>query len=382
MAGPGAGSPEGRPLSAAARLDWLRLIRSENIGPVTFFRLLEHFGTVEAALRGAPEMARRGGRQRPIRIQPHAEAAAEFEKLEKFGGRLLAACEPDYPAPLRAIHDPPPVLTVMGHAGLLTREIVAIVGARNASANGRRFARNLAAELGQAGVVVASGLARGIDAEAHAGALESGTVAVVAGGIDVPYPTESRSLYEKSAALGAIVAEQPLGTVPQARHFPRRNRIISGLSQGVVVVEATRRSGSLITARQALDQGRDVFAVPGTPLDPRAQGPNDLIKNGAILIEGAKDILDELRSRRPQRITEPKGLDFSEKPAASLPESEVEAARPEILSRLGPSPVDVDELLRQCQVSPAILATVLLELELAGRLERSAGGRVALVAGL
>ena len=270
----------------------------------------------------------------------------------------------------------------MGHAGLLTREIVAIVGARNASANGRRFARNLAAELGQAGVVVASGLARGIDAEAHAGALESGTVAVVAGGIDVPYPTENRSLYEKIAALGAIVAEQPLGTVPQARHFPRRNRIISGLSQGVVVVEATRRSGSLITARQALDQGRDVFAVPGTPLDPRAQGPNDLIKNGAILIEGAKDILDELRSRRPQRITEPKGLDFSEKPAASLPESEVEAARPEILSRLGPSPVDVDELLRQCQVSPAILATVLLELELAGRLERSAGGRVALVAGL
>jgi DNA processing protein len=280
---------------------------------------------------------------------------------------------------LAAIDDAPPILTVLGRPELLPRPIVAVVGARNASANGRRFARDLAAALGQAGVVVVSGLARGIDAAAHLGALERGSVAVVAGGIDVIYPLENRGLYDALARQGAIIAELPLGTEPQARHFPRRNRIISGMALGVVVVEAAARSGSLITARLALEQGRDVFAVPGSPLDPRCRGTNDLIRHGATLTENAEDVLSQLGpllERAPPLPAAPK-LEIPATPGWPPPERgqliEDASGFELLLERLGPTPVAVDELVRQCHLSAAAVATLLLELELAGRVERHPG---------
>ena len=368
-----------RVLSASERLDWLRLTRSENVGPVTFFALLRHFGSAAAALAGAPDLARRGGRKSAIRLGPKADAEFEIERLAAIGGALIAACEPGYPSALAAIHDPPPVLAVRGRADLLAKPCVAVVGARNASANGRRFARHLAAGVGRHGYVVVSGFARGIDGEAHRGALATGTVAVMAGGLDIIYPAEHGALYGEIADAGCIVSEQPLGTEPQARHFPRRNRLVSGLSRGVVVVEAAKRSGSLITARLALEQGREVFAVPGSPLDPRARGPNDLIRQGATLTESADDVVQGLGGFSPGDPDEPGPAVASTLPKTPADEGALPAARRKILERLGPTPVPVDELLRQCQVSAPHLATVLLELELAGRLERSAGSRIALL---
>jgi DNA processing protein len=274
-----------RELSSAERLAWLRLIRSENIGPVNFRRLLARFGTAEAAIAALPDLVRRGGRSRPIKLYPREAAESELSALETLGGRLIAVIEPDYPPALAALEDAPPVISALGDLGLLQRKSVAVVGARNASANGRRLARDLAAGLGTAGFVVTSGMARGIDAAAHVGALETGTVAVVAGGLDVVYPPENEALYGEILARGLLVSEMPPATVPQAGHFPRRNRLISGMSLGVLVVEAARRSGSLITARYALEQGREVLAVPGSPLDPRARGCNDLLRQGAVLVE-------------------------------------------------------------------------------------------------
>jgi len=368
-----------RPLSPAERLDWLRLIRSENVGPRTFFRLLERFGSAAAALDALPGLARQGGLRRAIRLCPKAEAAAEIAALDKAGLRLIAAIEPAYPRALAAIDDAPPLLAVIGAVSLLERPMVALVGARNASLNGRNFARRLAADLGRAGLVVVSGLARGIDTASHEAALASGTVAVMAGGADVVYPPENRDLWERIATTGLVVSEMPPGTEPQARHFPRRNRIISGLSLGVVVVEASPRSGSLITARLAADQGREVFAVPGSPLDPRAAGPNDLLRHGATLTAGADDVLAVLSGMIRQPLAEPGRTGFT--PAAGPPpdESELAAARAAILALLGPVPVMVDEILRQCQFSPSVVSWVLLELELAGRLDRQPGNRVALL---
>ena len=250
-----------RELTAAERRDCLRLIRSENVGPITYYQLMRLYGSAAAALEALPELSRRGGRRRPIRICPAAKADDELAAIEAAGARLVAHGEPDYPDLLGAIEDAPPVITLIGHAPLLARRMIAVVGARNASANGRRFASRIAAELGEADFVVVSGLARGIDAAAHQGALESGTVAVVAGGVEVVYPEENAELRAEIAGRGVIVAEQPVGTVPQSRHFPRRNRLISGVSMGVLIVEAAPRSGSLITARMALEQGREVFAV-------------------------------------------------------------------------------------------------------------------------
>ena len=261
-------------LTDEERVDWLRLIRSENVGPVTFWHLLRYYGSAGAALDALPELSRKGGRKKPVRIQSIAAAETEMGANRKAGARLVAAQEPAYPFRLAETEDAPPVLSVRGDPGLCNAPVVGIVGARNASSNGKRFARTVAQDLGKAGVVVASGLARGIDAAAHAGALETGTVAVVAGGIDVCYPPEHEGLMAEIAARGAILAEQPIGTKPQGRHFPRRNRVISGVSSGVLVVEAAVRSGSLITARLAGEQGRDVFAVPGSPLDPRCKGTN------------------------------------------------------------------------------------------------------------
>ena len=368
-----------RPLSASERLDWLRLIRSENVGPRTFFRLLERFGSAAAALEALPDLARRGGLRRAIRLCPRAEAQAELAAIERSGARLLAAIEPAYPRALAAIEDAPPLLAVIGAVSLLERPMVALVGARNASLNGRNFARRLAADLGRAGLVVVSGLARGVDTAAHEGAVASGTVAVMAGGADVVYPPENQALWQQIAAAGVVVSEMPPGTEPQARHFPRRNRIISGLALGVVVVEATPRSGSLITARCAADQGREVFAVPGSPLDPRAAGPNDLLRHGATLTASAEDVMAVLSDLIRRRLAEPAPAGFTPASGPLPDEMELAAARAAILSLLGPVPVMVDEILRQCQLSPSVVSWVLLELELAGRLDRQPGNRVALL---
>ena len=371
------GSDERRTLSDAERLDWLRLARSENVGPVTFFALLERFATAAAVLDALPALARRGGRRRPIKVCARAAAEREIEALAALGGRMIALVEPDYPAPLAAIADPPPVIALRGRADLLATDCIAVVGARNASANGLHFAERLAAELGAAGLTVVSGMARGIDARAHAGAIESGTVAVMGGGVDVLYPKENASLFERLLADGAVIAEAPLGTVPMGRHFPRRNRIIAGLSRGVVVVEGAARSGSLITARLALEQGREVMAVPGSPLDPRASGPNRLIRQGATLVEGANDVLDALAEGGRPVLAERRQRWQSDTAHAMPQEDEAPAdARESLAQLLGPSPVPVDLLVRQSRLTPAMVATILLELELAGRLERHPGNRV------
>jgi DNA processing protein len=372
-------APASRPLTPSERFDWLRLIRSENVGPITFYQLLARFGSAAAALEALPDIARRGGRQRPLTIASKAVVERELGRLAEAGAQLVAWGEPLYPAALGAVEDAPPLLSVRGHAELLTRRAVAIVGARNASANGRRFARDIASQLGAQNLIVVSGLARGIDAAAHEGALAAGTVAIVAGGVDVAYPAENRELQEAIAERGVVVAEMPLGTEPQARHFPRRNRIISGMALGTLVVEAAVGSGSLITARLALDQGREVFAVPGSPLDPRCRGTNDLIRKGARLVESAEDIIEELAPLLAAPLAERRRSLFAAAPGSPPSESELEKARVEVLGLLSPSPLAVDELLRQSQLSPALVLTVLLELELAGRIERQPGNQVALL---
>ena len=275
--------------------------------------MLSRFGSARAALEVLPRLARRGERAKTVAAVTRAEAEIELAAVDRAGARLVCWGEPLYPSALATIEDAPPILTVLGEAELLQRPMIAVVGARNASANGRRFARDLAAALGRGGLTVISGLARGIDAAAHLGALETGSVAVVAGGVDVVYPAENRGLYDALARQGVIVAELPLGTEPQARHFPRRNRIISGMALGVVIVEAAARSGSLITARFALEQGREVFAVPGSPLDPRARGCNDLLRHGATLTETAEDVLSQLAAQL-RGVAPPRAV-----PAMSIP---------------------------------------------------------------
>jgi DNA processing protein len=367
-------------LNPQERLDWLRLIRTQSVGPISFYGLLQRYGSAAAALATLPELAQRGGRS-GFKAWPRAEAERELAAIARAGARLVAWGEPDYPALLAQVEDAPPLITLLGRVELLQRRSIAVVGARNASAAGQRFARELAWELGRNGFAVSSGLARGIDAAAHSGTLESGTIAVVAGGVDIVYPEENRRLHDDIATRGLIVAEMPIGTEPQARHFPRRNRIISGLSLGVVVVEAALKSGSLITARFAAEQGREVFAVPGSPLDPRCRGANDLIRNGATLVEGIDDIIAALGNTE----TRPRGLAEDRRrfgpggaPAPEPDEAAVEAARQRILSLLGPTPVTLDELLRDGALAPGVAAVALIELELAGRIERHPGGRLSL----
>lgn len=368
-----------RSLSPAEKLDWLRLIRSENVGPVTFFRLLDHFGSATAALDALPRMARRGGRAGAVRIAPIEAAEREMERLDALGAQLLALGEPGYPPLLAHVEDAPPLIGVLGHSSLLTKAAIAVVGARNASAAGKRLAHDLAAELGLGGLLVVSGLARGIDAAAHQGALTTGTAAVLGGGIDVPYPLENAAIYEQIREQGVLVSEVEPGTAPLARHFPRRNRIISGIARGVVVVEANLRSGSLITARMALEQGREVFAVPGSPLDPRARGTNGLIRQGATLTESADDVLRVFGERRIPPRTDDGSARLSAVSSAKPDDADLEKARAAIIESLGPVPVTVDELLRNGQFSPAVASAVLLELELAGRLERHPGNQVSLI---
>ncbi|HEY4265182.1 MAG TPA: DNA-processing protein DprA [Micropepsaceae bacterium] len=365
-----------RPLRSDERRAWLRLARTETIGPATFAALMSRFSDAREALDAAPRLARRGGAQQ-LRMPSDADAEAEIEALTNLGGRLLACVEPDYPSGLAALDPPPPLISVLGHSALLSRDMVAMVGARNASALRIKFAARLAADLGAAGLVVVSGLARGIDHAAHRGALENGTVAVLAGGVDIVYPPEHQALYEEMKTRGALVSEMPLGMAPVARHFPRRNRLISGMARGVVVIEAAERSGSLITANYALEQGREVFAVPGSPLDPRAKGANRLIREGATLTEGADDVLAVLRPILGHAFQEPSERAVSP-PSVDEIAVEREADRVRILveEKLGPSPVEVDELIRQCGAPPAAVLTVLLELELAGRAQRQPGNRV------
>lgn len=368
-----------RELSAKDRLDWIRLIRSENVGPRTFRKLLERFGTAGKALEALPDLARRGGRAKPIVICPKSVAEAEMEAAHRLGAHPLAWGEAAYPHWLAAIDDAPPILYARGNPSLLAKPAIAMVGARNASVNGRNLARRLAMDLGRAGLVVVSGLARGIDTAAHEGALGTGTVAVLAGGVDVIYPPENAGLYDQVVSMGVAVSEMPPGTQPQASHFPRRNRIISGLSQGVVVVEASLKSGSLITARMAGEQGRDVFAVPGSPQDPRSHGPNDLIRHGAVLTEGVDDILQVLNALSRQPLADGEKRGWSAAAAASVDEKDLVRARAVIMESLGVAPVTVDLLIRECQLSASQVSLVLLELELAGRLERLSGNQVSLL---
>jgi DNA processing protein len=375
-------------------LDHLRLARTEGVGPITFRRLLARFGTAAAALDAVPELARNGGRERPLLIPSVADTARELDALHRLGGQLLVRGQPGYPPLLAQLDDAPAVIAVLGDPAILRRRAVAIVGARNASAAGMRMAEALAGDLASNGLAVVSGLARGIDAAAHRGALAAGTrtggatVAAIAGGLDQPYPPENADLQRQIAELGCVVAEAPMGTAPQSRHFPRRNRIIAGLSLGCIVVEAALRSGSLITARMAHENGRPLFAVPGSPLDPRASGPNDLIRQGATLTESAADVLPNLPELPPDLGPDgfaPPAPGFAEPRAgwgADGPESwtELSQVRRILLGLLSPTPVPVDDLVRRCQFSTSAVLAVLTELELGGRVESLPGNRVSLLA--
>ncbi|HEX8365862.1 MAG TPA: DNA-processing protein DprA [Allosphingosinicella sp.] len=363
------------PGAPADSITRLRLIRSENIGPITYFQLLARFGSAQAAIDAIPDLAARGGGRAP-RLVPRSQIEREIEEVERLGARYLFLGTPPYPPLLAELETAPPALIVKGHLSLLDRPAVAIVGARNASAAACRYARMLAQQIGAAGTVVVSGLARGIDTAAHDGALETGTIAVIAGGIDVFYPPENEARQQAIAQRGLLIAEQAPGVEPRARHFPYRNRIIAGLSHGVVVVEAAPRSGSLITARCAAECGREVMAVPGSPLDPRAQGCNQLIRDGATLVQTAEDVLEAIEPGqiRPFRHPE-RGWT-----APDLSADADERQRAMVLGLLSVTAVPIDELVRQSELPAPLVQTVLLELELAGRLERHAGGRVSLAA--
>jgi DNA processing protein len=363
-----------RALSDAERRAWLRLSRTQNVGPVTFASIMARFDSAIEALVEVPHLARRGGGA-ALRIPSDDDAKREIDALAKLGGRIIASVESQYPQGLAALEAPPPILSVIGHVSILARDMVAIVGARNASALGRKFAQQMAHDLGEAGLVVASGMARGIDTAAHEGSLAAGTCAVVAGGVDVIYPPENETLYERIRAQGTIVSEMTLGQAPQARHFPRRNRIISGLSRGIVIVEAAEGSGSLITANYALEQGREIFAVPGSPLDPRAKGTNRLIREGATLTESAQDVLTALRPILARSFREP-GSGNMRGPRDRNIDAEADAIRDQVAEMLGPAPIEVDELIRQSGASTAAVLAVILEFELAGRLTRHPGNRV------
>ena len=367
-------TPNTTSLTDAQRIDWLRLIRSDNVGPRTFRSLVNHFGSARTALERLPELARRGGATRTARICSEEDARAELAASQRLGVSLIAPGEDGYPPRLSELDDAPPLLGVRGLRDALMRPIIAIVGSRNASGAGLKFAGHLARDLGDAGFVIASGLARGIDQAAHRASVASGTIAVLAGGHDRVYPPEHEDLLAEIIDRGgAAISEMPPGHSPRARDFPRRNRLISGVALGVIVVEAAHRSGSLITARIAAEQGREVFAVPGSPLDPRAAGTNDLIKQGATLTTEASDVINAVEPILGRPIALREGDD---EPLAAEPDA---GDRARIIALLGPTPILLDDLIRMSGTTPAIVRTVLLELELAGRLERHGGGMVSLI---
>jgi DNA processing protein len=382
----------------------LRLIRSEGIGPVGYRRLLARFGTADEALLQLPELAKR--HKRALKACPIAQAEAEITALTKAGGRMIALHDADYPALLASLPDAPPIISLFGRAELLHKPILAMVGARNATLNGRRFTEKMARELGEHNYVIASGLARGIDTAAHIGSRETGTIAVLAGGVDYIYPPDNKELYHKIAVEGVIISEMPWGIIPTNQHFPRRNRLIAGLAQATILVEAAVKSGSLITARLALEQGREVFAIPGSPLDPRHAGPNHLIKNGqAQLIDCTQDVLDNM-NMLGQRTLKPAQSDLfslsdnnmlyddfdildqdielshqdthvpSDTPQSATAHSPIDM----ILSILSPSPISTDHIIQSSGLSAEQVLSSLLELELSGKLQRQSGNMVALIA--
>ena len=367
-------------MTGAERIARIRLARTPGVGPLTYRRLLARFPTALEAIDALPDLARAGGRTTPVAVTRNGDAEKEITRLHKLGARVIVLGEDDYPPLLAMLEDAPPLLAVLGDPGILAMRAVGLVGARNASANGQRMAEALAAELAGAEVLIVSGLARGIDTAAHTGALHTGhTVAAIAGGLDMPYPAENAALQARIAERGAVIAEAPLGTAPQARHFPRRNRIIAGLSQGVVVVEAARHSGSLITAQQALDAHRMVMAVPGSPLDPRCSGSNDLIRQGATLVGQASDVLEALTGwESPSPMTP---LGFAEPAAAWQDPAPLDTAkaRSQVMALLSHDPAAVDDLIRRCQLSASTVMAVLLVLELEGVVETLPGHRVALL---
>ena len=367
----------GRTLNKNERIAWLRLIRTENVGSATFRELIGRFGSAETALEMLPSLTLRGGRGGTVRIPSKDEAEREIEHAERFGARFIASCEPNYPPLLRSLDHAPPLVAVKGDAEVFERPAVAIVGSRNASLSGTKIARSIARDLGQSGYTIVSGLARGIDAAAHAGSLETGTIAVLAGSLDQPYPDENIPLFNKLVEQGgAAISERPFGWKTKARDFPRRNRIIAGLCLGLVVIEAAERSGSLISARLAAEYGRLVFAVPGSPLDPRAAGTNHLLKDGATLVTNAADVAGQLAPLAGLRPVSPDPPQVVAQPAVPSPGDGERAC---VLELLGPTPTAIDEIIRQSQLEPQQISMILLELDLAGRIERHAGGSVSLL---
>lgn len=368
-------------MNYAEKIDRLRLFRSENVGAVTFRVLTKHFKTAAEALDALPEKARRGGMKKPLRICSADDAEREYAAVEKFGAEMIFLGGNDYPDRLSVLPDAPPVLTVLGDKSLLKSPQIAIVGTRNASLNGREIARNMARELALAGYGTVSGMASGIDGAAHFGALQANTprastTAVLGTGIDIPYPEQNRKLYDEIREKGALVSEYPLHAKPQPSNFPQRNRIISGLSIGLVVIEAALRSGSLITANKALEQGKDVFAVPATPTDDRAKGVNHLIKNGAPLVENASDIIEHLQSAPLFSLSE-KAFIRSDPPIPpALPSEPDDTDRNRVLSLLDGAPVEIDLLIRETGLPADAISVLLVELELAGQIERLPGSRV------
>lgn len=361
----------------------LRLYRTERVGPVTYRHLITQYGSASKALEAIPELARRGGAARLPKSPPMSQIERELEALNALGGRLLLDSDCEFPASLKAAEGYPPLLCVIGDASLLDRSMIAIVGARNASPNGARMALKMAQDLGEAEHVIVSGLARGIDTAAHKGALKGGTVAVLAGGVDQIYPKENSDLYHQIAQGGLVVSDMPLGTEPVARLFPKRNRIIAGLSRAVVLVEAKLQSGTLITAQHGLDYGRQIFAVPGAPYDPRAGGCNQWIREGAILVRGAKDILYDLDpglSTSLQAQEDDLPLLGTIKAEPSYDAQSLHDVRVFLREKLSVDPISVDELLSECQYPAMLMNAALLEMELAGKLERHPGGAIALVA--
>lgn len=366
-------------LTDRQRVAWLRLWRSENVGPVTFRQLISHFGSADAALEALPEMAARGGLRRSHHIPSIADAENEITRLGKIGGKIAALGEPDYPLMLRRTDDAPPVVSYIGDPAVFQLPALSIVGSRNASLAGVRFTRQLASAIGTEGYSVVSGLARGIDTAAHEATLGTGTIAVLAGGLDHPYPPENLELFKSIPNRGgAVITEMPMGWEPRAKDFPRRNRIIAALGLGLLVVEAAQRSGSLISARLANELGRVVFAVPGSPLDPRCEGTNNLIKNGATLVTSARDILDALEPMTSREIPMPSTVDEPARDELGSVET-TDNDRRKIMDALGPTPVHVDELIAYTGTTPAQVWLVLLELDLAGRLQRHSGGTVSLL---
>lgn len=364
------------PTTEEDRFSWLRLLRSRKVGPATFRRLLREHGSAQNALEALPEMARAAGIDR-YEICPAGVIEAELRAAKAANARLLCLGTADFPAALSDLTDAPPLLWAIGDTAVLQRPAIAMVGARNCSSLGARMARGLSKEFGEQGFVVVSGLARGIDTSAHLAALETGTVAVMAGGVDVIYPADNTDLARNIAEQGLRLSEQPMGVTPQARHFPRRNRIISGLAQAVVVVEAAAKSGSLITARDALDQGREVLAVPGHPFDARAAGCNLLIRDGATLVRSAEDVMDAL----PPQHSDLFKTETEEPPrVAAPPAGQHGTLHTEILSRLGPSPVAEDQLIRDIAAPAGAVGPVLVDLELDGRIQRQPGGLLSLSA--